>query len=177
MEIPIEALREALTNAFCHPQYDDPRTTVSLAIFDDRLEITNPGRLPVPLTPETIKEPHGSYHYNLRIAQVLYLSTNLERWGTGVSRMVELCREQGVPDPEYMTEVHEVKIIFKKKYQFNSDETKNVNNDSEGGNSGGSLAVAKRTLERNLADLQKKGILSRTGNTSAGRWMLLKESK
>ena len=39
------------------------------------------------------------------------------------------------------------------------------------------LAVAKRTLERNLADLQKKGILSRTGNTSAGRWVLLKENK
>ena len=211
MEIPIEALREALTNALCHRRYDDPRATVSLAIFDDRLEITNPGRLPVPLTPETIKEPHGSYPYNLRIAQVLYLSTNLERWGTGVSRMVELCREQGVPEPEYMTNGHEVKIVFKKKYQYNSDETQNVNNDSNGGNSGGSggslavvqlsdlqikicelikndsritvaqmavaLAVAKRTLERNLADLQKKGILSRTGNTSAGRWMLLIESK
>ena len=39
------------------------------------------------------------------------------------------------------------------------------------------LAVAKRTLERNLADLQKKGTFSRTGNTSAGRWMLLIESK
>ena len=211
LEIPIEALREALTNALCHRRYDDPRATVSLAIFDDRLEITNPGCLPVPLTPKTIKEPHGSYPYNLRIAQVLYLSTNLERWGTGVSRMVELCREQGVPKPEYMTDDHEVKIVFKKKYQYNSDENKNVNNDSyggSGGNPGGSmaavqlsdiqikicelikndsritvsqmavvLAVAKRTLERNLADLQKKGILSRTGNTSAGRWILLKESK
>ena len=129
--------------------------------------------------------------------------------------MVELCREQGVPELEYMTDGHEVKIVFKKKYQYNSDETQNVNNDSDGGNSGGSggssggslavvqlsdlqikicelikndsritvaqiavaLAVAKRTLERNLADLQKKGILSRTGNTSAGRWMLLIESK
>ena len=39
------------------------------------------------------------------------------------------------------------------------------------------VAVAKRTLERNIADLQKKGILSRSGNTSAGRWVLLKESK
>lgn len=114
------------------------------------------------------------------LAQVLYLSTNLERWGTGVSRMVELCREQGVPEPEYMTDGHEVKVVFRKRYQYNSDENKNVNKDSDGGSSGGSggsLAVAKRTLERNLADLQKKGILSRTGNTSAGRWMLLKESK
>lgn len=150
-------------------RYDDPRATVSLAIFDDRLEITNPGRLPVPLTPETIKEPHGSYPYNLRIAQVLYLSTNLERWETGVSRMVELCREQGVPEPEYVTNSHEVKIVFKKKHKSNSDENENVNV--------GSSVVVKRTIERDLADLQKKGILSREGNTSAGRWVLLKENE
>lgn len=206
LEIPLEALREALTNALCHRRYDDPRATVSLAIFDDRLEITNPGRLPVPLTPETIKQPHGSYPYNLRIAQVLYLSTNLERWGTGVSRMVELCREQGVPEPEYMTDGHEVKIVFKKKYQNSSNENKNANVGSSGGSDVGSLSVVqlterqkeiiklikenplmssqqmsvvlsvvKRTIERDLADLQKKGILSREGNTSAGRWVLLKE--
>ena len=117
---------------------------MSLAIFDDRLEITNFGPLPVPLTPKTIKETHGSYPYNLRIAQVLYLLTNLERWGTGVSRVIELCREQGVPEPEFMTDGHEVKIVFKKKYQYNSDKNKNVNNDS----GGSSLAVVQ------LSDIQ-----------------------
>ena len=208
LEIPIEALREALTNALCHRRYDDPRATVSLAIFDDRLEITNPGRLPVPLTPKTIKQPHGSYPYNLRIAQVLYLSTNLERWGTGVGRMVELCREQGVPEPEYVTNGHEVKIVFKKKHKSNSDENGNVNVGSNVGSDVGSLSVVqlterqkeiirlikenpmmssqqmsvvlsvvKRTIERDLADLQKKGVLSREGKTSAGRWVLLKESE
>ena len=39
------------------------------------------------------------------------------------------------------------------------------------------LSVVKRTIERDLADLQKKGVLSREGNTSAGRWVLLKESE
>ncbi len=204
LEIPIEALREALTNALCHRRYDDPRATVSLAIFDDRLEITNPGRLPVPLTPKTIKQPHGSYPYNLRIAQVLYLSTNLERWGTGVGRMVELCREQGVPEPEYVTNGHEVKIVFKKKHKSNSDENENVNVGSDVGSlsvvqlterqkeiirlikenpimssqqMSVVLSVVKRTIERDLADLQKKGVLSREGKTSAGRWVLLKESE
>ena len=137
------------------------------------MEITNPGRLPIPLTAKTIKEPHGSNPYNLRIAQVLYLSTILERWGTGVSRMVELCREQGVPEPEYVTNGHEVKIVFMKKHKSNSDENENVNV----GSSVGSLSVVKRTIERDLADLQKKGILCREGNTSAGRWVLLKESE
>lgn len=39
------------------------------------------------------------------------------------------------------------------------------------------LSVVKRTIERDLADLQKKGVLNRSGNTSAGRWVLLKESE
>ena len=35
------------------------------------------------------------------------------------------------------------------------------------------LSVVKRTIERDLADMQKKGVLLREGNTSAGRWVLL----
>ena len=33
------------------------------------------------------------------------------------------------------------------------------------------LSVVKRTVERDLADLQKKGVLVREGNTSAGHWI------
>lgn len=35
------------------------------------------------------------------------------------------------------------------------------------------LSVVKRTIERDLAAMQKKGVLIREGNTSAGRWVLL----
>jgi len=35
------------------------------------------------------------------------------------------------------------------------------------------LSVVKRTVERDLADMQKKGVLVREGNTSAGRWIIL----
>ena len=117
LEIPVEALREALTNALCHRRYEDPRTTVTLAIFDDRLEITNPGHFPNPLTPENIKEPHGSYPYNLRIAQVLYFSKYLEGWGTGIRRMIDICREEGVPEPEYKSDGYTVTVTFWKTTQ------------------------------------------------------------
>ncbi len=33
------------------------------------------------------------------------------------------------------------------------------------------LSLVKRTVERDLADLQKKGVLVREGNTSAGHWI------
>jgi ATP-dependent DNA helicase RecG len=39
------------------------------------------------------------------------------------------------------------------------------------------LSVVKRTVERDLADMQKKGVLVREGNTSAGRWIILIDKK
>ena len=99
LEIPVEALREALTNALCHRQYERTDGCVSLAIYDDRVEIVNPGTFPPQLNAFTIKQPHESYPHNKLIAQVLYLTTFLEKWGSGAKRMIELCREHDVPEP------------------------------------------------------------------------------
>jgi ATP-dependent DNA helicase RecG len=41
LEIPVEALREALTNALCHRLLDSPSGSVGISIFDDRVEIEN----------------------------------------------------------------------------------------------------------------------------------------
>lgn len=112
LEIPYEALREALINALCHRDYAQPYASASLAIYDDRIEIINPGKLPVELTPETILLPHGSYPHNPLIAHVLYLTTYLEKWGSGVERIVELCKEANVPCPMYSTGKNEIILTF-----------------------------------------------------------------
>ena len=83
-------------------------------MYDDRVEIENPGRLPFDLTPETIKSAHASYPYNPLIAEVLYRSSFLESWGSGVSRMVDACRAQGVPEPEYEVNGGFVRIVFRR---------------------------------------------------------------
>lgn len=115
LEIPLEALREALINALCHRSYDDPASSVSLAIYDDRVEIVNPGKFPVGITAETILLPHESFPHNQRIAQVLYQTTYLENWGTGVRRMAEICRQQGKQSPTFEEGVRTITICFKKE--------------------------------------------------------------
>lgn len=77
LEIPAEALREALVNCLCHRQMEKYNLTPGIAIYDDRVEISNPGSLPPQLTPETIKLPHLSYPYNPIIAEMLYKTTFL----------------------------------------------------------------------------------------------------
>ena len=114
LEIPFEALREALTNALCHRQLDSPSGSVGIAVFDDRVEIENAGHLPNELTVETIKLPHRSYPQNPIIANALYMTAYLESWGTGVSRMVDACKAAGVPEPTYGTDGLFVWITFKR---------------------------------------------------------------
>ena len=114
LEIPFEALREALTNALCHRQLDSPSGSVGIAVFDDRVEIENAGHLPNELTVETIKLPHRSYPQNPIIANALYMTAYLESWGTGVSRMVDACKTAGVPEPTYGTDGLFVWITFKR---------------------------------------------------------------
>lgn len=81
LEIPAEALREALTNALCHRQLEKYNLSPGIAVYDDRVEIENPGRLPQGVTPENIKTSHASFPYNPLIAEVLYRSSFLESLG------------------------------------------------------------------------------------------------
>jgi Predicted transcriptional regulator containing an HTH domain and an uncharacterized domain shared with the mammalian protein Schlafen len=121
LEIPAEALREALINALCHRDYSNPRASVSLAIYSDRVEIVNPGRFPAQLTPENIKRQHDSYPYNIKIAQVLYQTTYLENWGSGVMRMMDLCKAQHMANPDYQLGENTVTIIFRRRNDSQSD--------------------------------------------------------
>lgn len=139
LEIPVEALREALTNALCHRQLDSPSGSVGIAIYDDRVEIENAGHLPNELTVETIKQPHRSYPRNPIIANALYMTAYLESWGTGVSRMIDACKTAGVPEPKYSTDGLFVWITFKRpnldtslvtNLDTNSDSNPNTNPDT-----------------------------------------------
>jgi len=109
---PLEALREALVNAFCHRDYTIIGGAVSLAIFDDRLEIWSDGTLPFGLKPEDLKRDHASRPRNPIIAQVFYLRGMIERWGRGTQKIVELCVKAGHPEPEFGEQAGSVWVRF-----------------------------------------------------------------
>ena len=80
---PFEALREALVNALCHRIYSYPGGAVSIAIFDDHMEIWNDGNLPFGLTPADLKKDHMSHQRNPLIASIFYNRGLIEKWGRG----------------------------------------------------------------------------------------------
>lgn len=110
-EYPLEAVREAVTNAVCHRDYADSGNVV-VKIFDDRLEVSNPGGLPAGLTVEDLKRPHESNPRNKLVADAFFLIKYIEQFGTGIGRMIEDCRESGVPEPEFESRAGAFRTIF-----------------------------------------------------------------
>jgi len=80
------------------------------AIYADRVEIENTGHLPDELTVETIKQSHHSFPQNQTIADVLFKTTFLESWGSGVGRMVDACREANLPEPEFNQNARSIRL-------------------------------------------------------------------
>ena len=111
--IPIEALRETLINALCHREYHTPGGSVSVAVFDDRVEIGNTGWLAAGLTPESLRGPHASVPPNAIIAGVLRRGGVIEQWGRGTERVHELVTAAGHPPPEYAEQAGTVTVTFR----------------------------------------------------------------
>lgn len=98
---PVAALREAVVNALCHRTYRNVGGAVSIAIYDNRLEIWSDGLLPFGLVPEDLRRIHESRPRNPLIADVFYRRGSIEQWGRGTQRIVELCTRAGRPEPEF----------------------------------------------------------------------------
>lgn len=99
-DYPLEAVREAVTNALCHRDYGSS-SNVQIRIYDDRIEIWNPGTLPPDVSVESLKGDHISRPRNKKIARLLYLVKIIEKWGTGTSNMVTICTNHGLEEPEF----------------------------------------------------------------------------
>ncbi len=99
-EFPREAVAEAIVNAVAHRDYTS-NASVQVMLFADRLEVWNPGELPPPLTIEQLRVPHASIPHNPLICEPMFLARYVEKAGSGILDMIALCREAGLPEPEF----------------------------------------------------------------------------
>lgn len=94
-EIPVDAVREALINSFCHKEYGTGQNN-EVSIYKDRVEIYNPGTFPAGYEPEDfISGRERPIRRNPLIAQTLYYSKNVESFGTGLKRIADACDAAG----------------------------------------------------------------------------------
>ena len=108
-ELPEEALREALANAVAHRDYRSP-ANVQVHVFKDRVEIVSPGGLPAGMTEADLGTK--SVPRNPLLFGMLYRMDVVENIGSGIRRILDLCREHGAPRPTIDVSADWVTVTF-----------------------------------------------------------------
>jgi ATP-dependent DNA helicase RecG len=169
--VPPEAVREAVINAVVHTDYAQRGAPIRLSIFDDRLEVENPGLLPFGLTIEDL--PHGvSKLRNRVIGRVFQALGLIEQWGSGIQRMTAACRAAGLGSPifEELATRFRVTIPTTRVGPPVVDETDRAILETLGGNHGGAtsevaaaIGLSPRATRTRLAGLVGRGLVREIG--------------
>lgn len=169
-EIPIRAIREALVNSFCHRDYAVPKGN-EIAVFKDRIEIYNPGAFPEGYTPEDfISGKERSILRNPLIAETLYKSKEIEKWGSGLKRINEECRLSNVR-VDFETLKSGFLVVFHRDLAITKTQTVPEGGGISGGISGGInslVAFVSNNPGKRTADIAKDLDLS---PRTAERWI------
>ena len=99
-EIPPAAIRELIINAAVHRSYLD-NGNIQVAIFDNRLEITSPGKLPIGQTIQKMREGYSKVR-NEALAMAFSYMHLIERWGTGMLRVAKMIKDAGLEKLEIL---------------------------------------------------------------------------
>lgn len=194
--LPVIAVREALVNAVCHRDYADYAGAVTVAIYNDRLEIWNNGKLPSELKISDLAKEHGSWTRNKLIANVFYLMGLIENWGTGTNRMIAACKNEGLPTPTFKESFGGILVTFKFKSHIKAGAdavkidvvlTKRQQDLLEIIKAHGKIGieqimielqetVPKRTLQKDLNDLKEMGLIALEGIGRGASWSYVNEN-
>ena len=97
-EYPVDGIREALTNSLVHANYEITGTRFFVAIYEDKLEIQNPGIMPPGMSIDQFKAGVSRIR-NPVIARVFGELDLIEEWGSGYKRIKEACLKDGYHEP------------------------------------------------------------------------------
>lgn len=114
-EIPPKSIREVIANAVIHRSYLEPND-IQIALYDNRLEITSPGMLLSGVNVKRMKEGYSKLR-NRAIASVFAYVNIIEKWGSGIPRIMDEIREYGLQEPEFIAFENDFRVnIYRKSY-------------------------------------------------------------
>jgi predicted HTH transcriptional regulator len=190
---PPVAVREVLNNAVAHADYAVEGASIFLAIFADRLEISSPGTWPPGFSLEDFRAG-VSLRRNKAISRVLMRLGIIEGYGSGYDRVVSACRDGGFPDPEWIENGPQIKVVLRPHPASGTAGEQHVIERSASGRAQQTTeerqelilraldelerpnatdlrrhtGIAARTLERDLSRLRAEGLIEFVGKLRAG---------
>lgn len=125
-EIPPDAIRELIINAAVHRSYLD-HGTIQVAVYDNRLEITSPGKLPMGQTMERMKEGYSKIR-NEALAHAFSYMNLIEHRGSGIPRIIGKVKKAGLREPEFIGGEVDLRInIYRGQINDSSDRGSDLN--------------------------------------------------
>ena len=100
LEIPENAIREALVNAYVHRDYSNFGRNIKVAVYDDLVNIVSPGGLPNGLTEADLLQGRSEIR-NRVLARVFRELGYIEHWGSGLQRIKQICEAENLATPEF----------------------------------------------------------------------------
>ena len=185
-EYPLEALREIVVNMIVHRDYMNSNDSV-IKFFDDRIEFFNPGKLPNGLTVEQLIR--GGYSPSIRnkqIASVFKEAGIIEKYGSGIRRVLEAFKEYDLPQPTFEEIQSGFKVTVSRTTQKSTQkstqkpgtreqviELLSKNPKMTRDELAQALAKSPNTIKGHIAKLKAEGRLIRIGSDRDGYWKVL----
>jgi len=176
--------QEALINALCHRDYASPGGSITLTIYDDRLEIINTGLLPEGITLSELIELHTSHPRNPIITNVFYRRGLIEAMGMGIQQIMKVCADVKMKPPEFLEQAGTFIIrLWSRAYkpEVNYSDLSSRHKEillllkTETLSPGEILPqltgeITDRTLRRDLQFLKERGYIDVKGSTWKAKW-------
>jgi ATP-dependent DNA helicase RecG len=174
-EYPVAAVREMLLNALVHRNYMG--APIQIRLYEDNFSVWNDGGLPEGISEEDLKIVHRSKPRNPLLADVCFKAGYIDSWGRGTIKIIESCKNAGLPEPILKEEQGGfLSMIFKdrfteeqlKKAGLNVRQIEVILYTKKYGEITNSkyqeiADVSKATATRDIKDLENKGLLKNIG--------------
>lgn len=184
-EVPETVLKEAIVNALAHRDYYDKGSCITVEVYDDRLEISNPGGLVSAIPPKLFGK--RSHSRNPLIFGLFARMRLVEQIGSGIPRMQALMKETGLPEPTFFTEETFSVLLYRpvrfqewvegwvekltqnrlkilqcvhQKPQISKKEMETI------------VGLSGSAIDNNISLLKELGLLERQGGAKGGRWII-----
>lgn len=185
-EIPETALKEAIINALCHRDYYDKGAKITIELFKDRVEITNPGGLTSAITEAEFGRK--SHSRNPLIFGLFVRIHMVEQVGSGVGRIKDHMKDAGLPAPEFKTDGLFTVVLYRtagKTVEKAVEKTVEKAVDlilTEMSNNpkitikelSKIIGLTRRGTEYNINKLKETGKIRRIGSDRGGSWEVIK---
>lgn len=188
-EIPLTVFKESIINALSHRDYYERGAVTTIEVFDDRVEVSNPGGLLLSVVKDFGKRSKSRNPLIFGLFTRMHL---VEQIASGIPRMRNAMREAGLPEPDFLYEGDFFTVLFARPYKQRKEmnivdvQTLSVNHikvieEIKKNNKvtfvelKKIIGVSETTIAKYFRVLREKGIVERAGTKTDGQWILLKD--